>query len=51
MAPAMKHDEAASDERRKDDAERKGDGAIDDQPICEPISVLYCPGSSELAKC
>jgi len=47
----MKHDDAASDERRKDDTERKGDCAIDDQPIYEPISVLYRPGSSELAKC
>ena len=47
----MKHDEAASDERRKDDTERKGDGAIYDQPIYEPISVLYCPRRSELAKC
>lgn len=46
----MNYDEAAGDERRKDDTERKGDGAIDDQPIRKLIGVLYCPGGSELAK-
>ena len=47
----MDHDEAAGDKRRKNDTEGKGDGAIDDQPIREPIGVLDCPGNSELAKC
>ena len=47
----MNDDEATRDERRKDDAKGKGECAIDDQPIHEFIGVLYCPGSSELAKC
>ena len=47
----MNDDEATRDERRQDDAKGEGECAINNQPIHELISVLYCPGNSELAKC
>jgi hypothetical protein len=47
----MKGYEASRDECCEDDAERKRDGAIDDEPIREFVSLLCNAWSGKLVKC